>query len=115
SPTGLAQRTMVRIRRMSNGIASTSRRELMAGFGAAAIASALRVSSAVGRPAPLLRARADTIALGQGGPETAVWAFETTKLKLARTDVQEITFENGLPAPAVLSWRGISGAKAAEP
>ena len=90
------------------------RREFMAGFGAVAIASALPACPALGRT-PLLQAGVGTIRLRQDGPETAVWAFGAPNLRFDRADKQEITFENSLPIPAVLNWRGISGAKAAEP
>jgi FtsP/CotA-like multicopper oxidase with cupredoxin domain len=106
---------MVRISRMSNRIPLTGRREFMAAFGAAAIASALPASSAIGRLAPLLQAGARTMPLRQEGPETPVWALEASNLRLARADRQEITFQNGLPIPVVLNWRGISGASAVEP
>jgi FtsP/CotA-like multicopper oxidase with cupredoxin domain len=106
---------MVRIGRMSNRIPPTGRREFMAGFAAAAIASALPASRAIGRLAPLLQAGVGTVPLRREGPETPVWAFEASNLRLARTDKLEITFQNGLPVPAVLNWRGISGARSAEP
>lgn len=106
---------MVRIGCMSNQIPKVGRRELMAGLSAAAMASALPAAPATGLRAPTLRARADTIALRQGGPETPVWTFATPHLRFDRTDRQGITFENDLPIPAVLNWRGLGGAKAAEP
>jgi FtsP/CotA-like multicopper oxidase with cupredoxin domain len=112
--TGLVQRNMVRIGRMSNRIPLTGRREFMAGFGAAAIAAALPGSPATAGRSATLQARAYAMALG-GGPATPVWGFESSNLRFERTDVQEITFENSLPAPAVLNWRGILGASAAEP
>ena len=115
SRAGLAQRNMVRIGRMSNRIPLTGRREFMAAFGAAAIASALPNSPAAAFRVPVLRARADTVALLPGERESPVWAFDTATLRFSRSDRQEITFENGLPVPAVLNWRGISGARAAEP
>jgi len=93
----------------------TGRREFMAGFGAAAVASALPACRALGRRTPSLQAGVGTIRLREGGPETPVWAFAASNLRFERADRQEITFENGLPIPAVLNWRGISGARAAEP
>jgi len=106
---------MVRIGRMSNRIPLTGRREFITGFGAVAIASALPIYPAIGARAPLLRATVGTVAPTEGGPETSVWAFAASNLRLASTDKQEIAFENGLPIPAVLNWRGITGVRAAEP
>jgi FtsP/CotA-like multicopper oxidase with cupredoxin domain len=103
---------MVGIGRMSNRMSWTSRRELIAGLGAATVAS--RFPAAAGRVPPL-RALAGTIALRQGGPETPAWAFGVAKLRFGRSDKQQIKFENGLPVPVVLNWRGIGGARAAEP
>jgi FtsP/CotA-like multicopper oxidase with cupredoxin domain len=103
---------MVGIGRMSNRMSWTSRREVIAGLGAATVAS--RLPAAAGRTPPL-RALAGTIALRQGGPETPAWAFGVAKLRFGRSDKQQITFENRLPVPVVLNWRGIGGARAAEP
>jgi FtsP/CotA-like multicopper oxidase with cupredoxin domain len=103
---------MVGIGRMSNRMPWTSRREVIAGLGAATVAS--RLPAAAGRTPPL-RALASTIALRPGGPETPTWAFGVAKLQFGRSDRQQITFENHLPMPAVLNWRGIGGARAAEP
>ena len=103
---------MVRIGGMSNWIHRTDRRELVVGLGAAAIAAALPTAPALARQPPVLRARADTVALRQGAPDTPVWAVGASNLRLDRTEKQEIAFENGLPIPAVLNWRGISGARA---
>jgi FtsP/CotA-like multicopper oxidase with cupredoxin domain len=106
---------MVRIGRMSNRTNPIDRRELLAGLSAAAMTSALPSSPAAAFRVPMLRARADTVALLPGEPESPVWAFDTATLRFSRSDRQEITFENGLPIPAVVNWRGISGARAAEP
>jgi len=106
---------MVRIGRMSNSIPLTRRREFLAGFGAMAIASALPAHPAIGRRTPLLQAGVGSIRLRQDAPETPVWAFAAPNLRFERADEQEIAFENGLPIPAVLNWRGIPGARAAEP
>jgi FtsP/CotA-like multicopper oxidase with cupredoxin domain len=106
---------MVRMGRMSNRVLSTNRRELMAGLGATAIAIGLPATPGKGLAARLLQAKADHITLRPGGPETAVWAFGGPYLKFGRSDKQEIMFANDLPVPVVLNWRGIGGAKAAEP
>jgi FtsP/CotA-like multicopper oxidase with cupredoxin domain len=100
---------------MSNRILSTNRRELIAGLGAAAIAAGLPAKLAHGRQARLLQAQIDTIAVLPGRPETPVWAFGGPYLKFGRSDQPEIAFGNDLPVPVVLNWRGIGGAKAAEP
>jgi FtsP/CotA-like multicopper oxidase with cupredoxin domain len=87
----------------------------MAGLGAAAIATGLPATPGNGLPSRPLQAKADHIALRPEGPETAVWAFGGPYLTFRRSDRQEIAFANDLPVPAVLNWRGIGGAKAAEP
>jgi FtsP/CotA-like multicopper oxidase with cupredoxin domain len=87
----------------------------MAGLGAAAIAAGLPARPVKALQARLLQAKADHIALRPGGPETPVWAFGGPYLTFGRSDKQEIAFANDLPVPVVLNWRGIGGAKAAEP
>ncbi len=112
---GLAPPNMVPIGRMSNRTNPIERRQFLAGLSAAAITSALANSPASAFLLPVLRARADTVALLPGELQSLVWAFDTATLRFARSDRQEITFENGLPVPAVLNWHGFDSAKAAEP
>jgi FtsP/CotA-like multicopper oxidase with cupredoxin domain len=106
---------MVPIGRMSNRTDPIERRQLLAGLSAAAVTFALPNSLAAAFRVPVLRARPDTVALLPGEPQSLVWAFDTATLRFSRSDRQEITFENGLPVPAVLNWQGLDGAKAAEP
>jgi FtsP/CotA-like multicopper oxidase with cupredoxin domain len=106
---------MVPIGRMSNRTNLIERRQLLAGLSAAAVTSALPNSPAAAFRVPVLRARADKVALLPGEPDSPVWAFDTATLRFSRSDRQEITFQNGLPVPAVLNWHGFDGAKAAEP
>jgi FtsP/CotA-like multicopper oxidase with cupredoxin domain len=106
---------MVPIARMSNRTSSIERRQFLGGLGAAAVSSALPNSPAAAFRGAVLRAHADRFVLHPGEPQTPVWAFDTVTLRFSRSDRQEITFENGLPVPAVLNWHGLDGAKAAEP
>jgi FtsP/CotA-like multicopper oxidase with cupredoxin domain len=106
---------MVPIGRMSNRTNPIERRQLLAGLSATAVTLALPNSPAAAFRIPVLRARPDTVAVFPGEPESLVWAFDTATLRFSRSDRQEITFENGLPVPAVLNWHGFDGAKAAEP
>jgi FtsP/CotA-like multicopper oxidase with cupredoxin domain len=62
-----------------------------------------------------LQAKADSVALRPGVPETPVWSLRGPDLTFKRGDTVELAFENELPVPAVLNWRGIDGASAAEP
>jgi len=109
---------MVRIATMANRILRLDRRELMAGLGAAALGVASPGMAAVQhRPSLLLRAKAATIALRQGVPETPIWSLEGVSPPpvFERGDVAQATILNELPAPVVLNWRGLDGVAAAEP
>ena len=92
------------------------RRELMAGLGAATLAS---MSPAAGRAqarsALALQARADSVALRPNAPATPIWSLQGPELRFKRGETLDIAFGNELPAPAVLNWRGIDGVPAAEP
>jgi FtsP/CotA-like multicopper oxidase with cupredoxin domain len=103
---------MVRIGRMSNRMIWANRREMMVGLGAAVLTPAL---PAMASPARVLQAKADTLALRPGAPETPVWSLGRPDIRFRRGDIPEIAFTNDLPIPAVLNWRGIDAASAIEP
>jgi FtsP/CotA-like multicopper oxidase with cupredoxin domain len=106
---------MVRNGPMASPEFPLNRRELMAGLGAAALAPMWPVTGrAQGRPSLALQAKADAVAL-RDGPPTPVWSLQGPELRFQRGDTVKVAFANELPAPAVLNWRGIDGAPAAEP
>ena len=105
---------------MTDRIFCPDRRELLAGLGAAVLGPAISgVAAAQGRLGLSLQAKPTMAALQAGGPETAIWSVSAaspgTGLRFKRGDQLEVTLGNGLPVPAVLNWRGIDGAAAAEP
>jgi len=107
---------MVRIGPMASPKFLLNRRELMVGLGAAALGSARSpIVMAQGRPALALQLKTGDISLRPGGPETQVWSIAGPDFRLKRGEVIEIGVGNELPVPAVLNWRGIDGAAAAEP
>lgn len=111
---------MVRISDMADRILRLDRRELMAGLGAAVLGPALPpMAAAENRPSLTLRAKAGTIALRPGGPDTPIWSLQgpaqDTGLRFKRGDTLEIALRNELPVPALLNWYGLDGVPAAEP
>ncbi len=107
---------MVRINRMADHPYRPDRRALLAGLGAAALSpAAIAPAAAQGRPALMLRAKADVLALRPGEPEAPIWSLGGPELRFRRGDSPEIGFANDLAAPMALNWRGIDGGSAAEP
>jgi len=119
---------MIRIGLMAKRIFVTGRRTFLAGLGAAAAASVLRQTGVAraaqqgAQPQRLeLQAKESAIGLRAGEPDSPVWSLQAappeTALKEARfkTGTLDVAFQNDLPAPAVLNWRGLDGAAAAEP
>ncbi len=111
---------MVRIDLMADRILRLDRRDFLAGLGAAALGPALPgFAAAQGHPLLTLQAKAGTIALRPGQPETPIWSLRGAPpdpiLRFKRGDEVEITLQNELPVPALLSWHGIDGVPAAEP
>ncbi|UFX49056.1 multicopper oxidase domain-containing protein [Bradyrhizobium sp. 41S5] len=111
---------MVRIGRMASPLASPefslTRRDLIAGLGAAALCPAWPATgSAQGRTAVALQAKADRISLRPDGPETPVWSLGGGDLRFKRGEVLDVTFGNELPVAAALDCRGLDGVPAAEP
>ncbi|WP_298369312.1 multicopper oxidase domain-containing protein [uncultured Bradyrhizobium sp.] len=111
---------MVRIGRMASPVASPkfslTRRDLIAGLGAAALCPAWpTIGSAQGRTAVALQAQTDRILLRPGTPETPVWSLGSSDLRFKRGEVLDVTFSNDLPVAAALDCRGLDGVPAAEP
>jgi FtsP/CotA-like multicopper oxidase with cupredoxin domain len=105
---------------MADRLFRLDRRELMAGFGAAFLGPSLTaVAAAPGRAALTLRAKAGTIALRQGGPDTAIWSLRVPTaeagFRFRQGDELEVSLENELPVPTVLNWGSIDGVSSAEP
>jgi FtsP/CotA-like multicopper oxidase with cupredoxin domain len=77
------------------------------------------IAGAQGRPSLTLRAKAGVIALRPGAPDTPIWSLQGPTpepgFRFKRGDELDVTLQNELPVPAVLNWRGIDGAPAAEP
>jgi FtsP/CotA-like multicopper oxidase with cupredoxin domain len=108
---------MARTRLMTNSFFATDRRRFMAAFGAFGLSAAMSRASA-GQAGQTLRLEATptTILLRPGEGPIPIWGLETSAAPLRlKTGQLDVTFRNGLPAPAVLDWRGIDGAPAAEP
>lgn len=103
---------MVRIGLMTSDESRPNRRTLLAGIAAATIVPALPVRASQTR---LLAAGPSTLSLRPNGPATPVWSFAGPDLRLRRGQSQAISFENGLPFPAALTWRGLDAAAASEP
>jgi FtsP/CotA-like multicopper oxidase with cupredoxin domain len=93
------------------------RRFLLAGFGAAAFASVPGALWAQTARTVLLSGGAGTLGLMPGRPNTPVrWIRGPDSTLRARQDeTLEVSFQNDLPVPAFLLWRGLDGAAAAEP
>ena len=112
---------MVRIGLMAKRIFLFDRRELLrgvlAGLGAAVAAPVLPRTACADAPQRLaLQAKDATISLRPGQPETPIWSLQASPSTLRFKPGQlDIAFQNDLPLPAVLNWRGIDGVPAAEP
>jgi FtsP/CotA-like multicopper oxidase with cupredoxin domain len=114
---------MVRISLMVKRILATrivrlDRREVLAGLGATASLYGLPALAAADAPQRLaLRALETTIRLQWSDRRnTPVWLLRATPETLRfKPGTLEVAFENDLPVPATLDWRGLDGAPAAEP
>ena len=101
---------------MADHILRLDRRDLLAGLGATALAPALpSIAAGQARPTLALQAKESVIALRKGRPDTPIWTLEGAAFRFKRGETLEVTLANGLPVPAVASWRGLDGVPAAEP
>ena len=105
---------------MADRIPLIHRRDLLAGLGAAALAPAMPlIAAAQARPSLALQAKESVIALRPGKTDTPIWTLEGpasgSALRFKRGETLEVALANGLPVPAVTSWRGIDGVAAAAP
>src|ERR1700676_2994298 len=104
SLAGHIQRKMVRINLMVDRTLRLDRRELMAGLAASALGPAMPATAAVqSRPTLSLQARAGTLALRPGGPQTPIWSLAGQApdpgFRFKRGDELEITLAKQLPGP----------------
>jgi FtsP/CotA-like multicopper oxidase with cupredoxin domain len=109
---------MVRVGPMASPKFPLDRREVMAGLGAVALTPVWPVAGwAQGAPQSRvsLALRADSLALPSGGAVTPIWSLQGPELRFKRGDTIAVDFGNELPVPAILNWRGVDGASAAEP
>jgi len=98
---------------MADHILRPNRRAVMAGLAAAACQWPDQAAHA--EQASRLRCKEDVLDLREGQPATPVWSLGDQPLRFKRGDRPEITLTNDLPVPALLNWRGLDGAAAAEP
>lgn len=77
------------------------------------------IAAAQSRLSLKLQARAGSIALRPGQPETPIWSLQSSPpepgLRFRRGDELEIALQNDLPAPTALNFRGLDGVPADEP
>lgn len=106
---------MVRIGAMSNRLSWLNRREMLAGLSGAALVPAMSYTPAQARHSLPLQAAAGTLALRSGQEETPTWLLRGPEARLSRGEQLDIGFENQLPVPAVLNWRGMDGSPMVEP
>jgi FtsP/CotA-like multicopper oxidase with cupredoxin domain len=116
---------MVGITLMARRNFLVDRREVLAGFGAMASFSCLpgfavadeqqrfawqAKKTAFGWPLPA------RLSLGWSSAFTPVWSLESLQpMPRFRQGQLDVAFQNDLPAPAALTWRGLDGVAAAEP
>jgi FtsP/CotA-like multicopper oxidase with cupredoxin domain len=107
---------MVRICLMARPNFHISRRTLLGGLGAGALCAGLPRMAVAAGDATVLQARAGTLMLRPGQPETPVSILSApAPLRFKRGASPQIAFQNGLPAPAVINWHGLDGVPVAEP
>src|SRR6202521_1825781 len=99
--TGHIWRKMVRIEPMADRIFGLDRRELMAGLGAAVLGPVMPgIAAAGGRRSLTLQAKACTLGLRPGAPETPIWSLQSpasdANFRFRRGDELEIALHNEL-------------------
>jgi FtsP/CotA-like multicopper oxidase with cupredoxin domain len=108
---------MVRINLMAKRIFRLNRRQVLAGLTATASLGGLPALTAAAEPQRLaLRAVEGTLKLRADHPDIPVWSLNAAPSAL-RFDpgALDVAFQNDLPVPATLEWRGVDGATVAEP
>ena len=103
---------------MADRIFHPDRRALMAGLGAATVSPLLpRLAIAGVRQTVALQAKANTIALRPGQPDTPIWSIgpQNDALRFKRGDTLDVNLTNDTTAPIALNWHGLGGVPAAEP
>src|SRR5882757_7637972 len=98
---------------MTNRIYPLTRRRLLAGLSATVLGPvAPSVATAQSRNGLTLHARASTISLRPGGPDTAIWSLALA-IRAGKIDSSAETLtmalSNELPIATVLNWYGIDG------
>src|SRR5436309_5914254 len=107
---------MARFGPMVSPNSAIGRLEQKAGVGCVGLRTIwLAASRAQARPALALQAKPDSVALRPNAPPTPTWSLQGPELRFKLGEAVDIAFGNELPVPAVLNWRGIDGAPAAEP
>jgi FtsP/CotA-like multicopper oxidase with cupredoxin domain len=116
---GLIQRGMVRIALMNTLFSNPTRREVMAGLGATAVALVGGGAAPQATAKLALHARPATLALGTGQPAAPIWELAAlgppNVVRLKRGDRCEVIFRNDLPVPLAPVWYGLDGAVTADP
>ena len=97
---------------MARPIFRLGRRDLLAGFGAAALTGSL---PAWAQTRTIVQARPGTIALGHGGAEIPIWSLGNSEFRFRRGETVQLDVGNELPVPIALNWRGLDGVAAAAP
>jgi len=108
---------MIRIGLMANTIFSPNRRELLGKMSALALGPILsQMALAQALPSLRLKAKPTTLPL-RSGASTAIWALERPAASPVLKPGGKLTvfFQNALPVPTALDWRGMDGASGAEP
>ena len=101
---------------MANRTLVPDRRGLMAMIGGLAVSSVIcRSGHSEERQSLKLKAAPATILLGSGQAPTRIWGLDAKTPSRFKQGELEFTFQNGLPTPAILDWRGLDGAPSAEP
>jgi FtsP/CotA-like multicopper oxidase with cupredoxin domain len=108
---------MVRIDLMAKRIFRLNRRQVLAGLTATASLGGLPALAAATEPQRLaLRALEGTLRLRADHPDIPVWSLNAAPSALHfNPGALDVAFQNDLPVPVTLEWRGIDGAAVAEP
>jgi len=115
---GLIQRGVVRITLMTMRFFVPTRREVMAGLGASAVATVVGGATKPGTVSLTLQARPTTLVLRPEQSALAIWELAAANpagdVRLKRGDRCDVTLRNDLPVAIAPVWRGLDGIAAAE-